>query len=383
MIAMDTGDQSSFQPPPPNPHDERPLPNKKKAGAKKKAGGAVVNLDSAFGGGGASSGGIVGESSANADLEHPEEIPKDKLADVQPWINVFDQYTVQCLLSKNWKLREHGVKQIQKAIHSSSSSMALVSEVTGKILSTLIAKDKNAFVFIACATLLQDIVDVAGTQLSAKELQTDMAESIPHMVNKLGDNNTKVRNASSQALLHLCAHNRFGSTIIAAEVLKPMKNMKSPKPVQGRLDLLLTLIPQYGLDNQNGIETQQVMTLILKCFDHANGNIRKTAQAVTIEIYKIIGPEVMAYLKNVKPALLESLQKDMEGAQVSGGVGGGASSSSTTASTSTRKKKSPRSPRKGGKDSKAASAKTKKATGKTSPRKSTVTFTVCSCDKRQ
>lgn len=96
----------------------------------------------------------VEEGGKSADPSSAEPIPQGKKKDVEPFIELFGEQTVRCVYSKTWNLREHGIKNIEKALGSTTADEEKVARGCGKIMEKTII-DKNAQVYFATLSLLQ------------------------------------------------------------------------------------------------------------------------------------------------------------------------------------------------------------------------------------
>lgn len=133
------------------------------------------------------------------------------------------------------------------------------------------------------------------------------------LIEKLGDNLAKVRQASENALLALCNHSAFGSSLCVTSIVKSAskaaaaggpknakKAMNSNKLIIGRyqsLARILAEIPNLGPD-----DLQLALDFAGSGLSHALQDVRQPAQRCIVELYKYLGEEVRRTFDGLRQA---------------------------------------------------------------------------------
>ena len=68
------------------------------------------------------------------------------------------------------------------------------------------------------------------------------------------------------------------------------------RPVLGRLQLLLHAVPLYGLQppNRTTFPLDALLNFVAQAFISPNGEVRNAAIKVTIEVYRLMGPQLIS-----------------------------------------------------------------------------------------
>lgn len=219
------------------------------------------------------------------DLTGPESIPAGPDAQAsEPFIQLAGEYVARALFSKSWQLRDAAVvymtKQAKKGEYDDKGK-----DVVFKTLSRVVQRgvnDKVANVFMSSVALLKSIIDSYASAVGSSAVQSSCQACLPTLVEKLGDNTTKIRDASKETLLMIssiedCSINEY--------VLKPVKNQSAWRPVLGVLEVLLELIPKQGIAKASGkgggFDLPSLMEWLGKAFGSANADVRSTCVKVS------------------------------------------------------------------------------------------------------
>ncbi|KAM3584347.1 hypothetical protein VKS41_003168 [Umbelopsis sp. WA50703] len=90
------------------------------------------------------------------------------------------------------------------------------------------------------------------------------------------------------------------------ELIIPGINAKQPKAVVQTVATMRELIRQFGVKTAN---PKPILKVIPKLFGHADKNVRAEASALTIELYRWIGPAVNQFLSELKPVQVKELEE--------------------------------------------------------------------------
>lgn len=113
---------------------------------------------------------------------------------------------------------------------------------------------------------------------------------------KLGDNQPKVRQASSDALLALAGCEPVGAEFVVRQVTKTLPKRQTGnriwRPLESRLQLLKDLLRSHGLGP--GLTTETIMTFIKDngATSHTFQEVRTAARELTVTLYVKVGDDV-------------------------------------------------------------------------------------------
>jgi len=195
-----------------------------------------------------------------ADLPAPDPFPMGPGGDrliAAPLSDIFGEYVARCYLSKAWSLREASMSKMAldmgKVAEDHGGAKAEVLIAVAAAVANLLQKDKNTNVLIAaCATLIPSltaVVCVGADAARRSEVFSSLDPVLTALVDKLGDNAVKVREAAVQALLALSVPEALGVAHVGAALLrKPGKKQAGNlRGTQSRLEVLALLIESRGM----------------------------------------------------------------------------------------------------------------------------------------
>lgn len=131
----------------------------------------------------------------------------------QPLIDVFGEPIVRKIFSRTWALREQGIDQVedvilnQNKIDEAEAFVAGVAVVRHTIADKIIGVCTRSIQFFVS---LCQRVDPSMSTYQQKDVQSHQTQILSNLVEKLGDNLAKVRQASENAILAMCSHSAFG-----------------------------------------------------------------------------------------------------------------------------------------------------------------------------
>ncbi|KAG2485535.1 hypothetical protein HYH03_015705 [Edaphochlamys debaryana] len=301
----------------------------------------------------------VGEQSDGAGLaaDLPAtnvQVPDDCLS----WIPVLGDNNVRGMFASDWKTREHALQAVTRSLGNARFNAEHAPEDIWKTTCLLLdraLKDKVAPLYHAALELLAMLVSTYAGQLK-KEVLTSCLEPLMHtLLHRVGNNNSRIQEASIQALLTLANQPPLGLGFLAQHALSPIPKKSSQgaaatAQMAGRLELITCMLnvqaqqqmgfgvagrssnPQIAL-NANAIDGEEVVRFTRPALDMPDDKVRTAAVRVVAEVYrsrKASGHpfEVEKLLgAGVKPALLQVLHRRFAEVdeEVAGGVVGGAS----------------------------------------------------------
>jgi centrosomal protein CEP104 len=160
--------------------------------------------------------------------------------------------------------------------------------------------------------LVQAVVAaLSSSGAGAREVSGLVEQAIPVLVDKLGDNNARLRESSRDALLSLARLKDAGLKSHCGLLVKPPKSQTAWRPVLSTLQLLQELVPLLGLaggGGGGGFEVGELMDYIGKAFGNANAEVRGAAVKVAAVACMQGGAAVRKRLpKDINPKIKEQL----------------------------------------------------------------------------
>lgn len=202
-----------------------------------------------------------GEEFNEDDAQNGEPISADKRSVAKPLIDVFGELVVRMIFSRTWALREKGIDQIEDEILNQNKFDEAEAFVAGVGVVRHTISDKIVGV---CTRSIQFFINLcqridpslSGPQV--KDVSNYETFILRNLVEKLGDNLAKSRQASENALLAMCNHSAFGVSNVIAEIArgglkaapqgssKPgaKKAMNSNKLIIGRYQTLARILQE-------------------------------------------------------------------------------------------------------------------------------------------
>ena len=245
-------------------------------------------------------------------------IQQEKFA--EPFIHILGENICKQIFSKTWNFREEGLGKIQTELSKGSSSEIfgeientdIYTAVLGAIRYTI--GDKIAQVTLKAMGLLGLLLK--NLSPSRSSLRGEVAEYIQSclasLLDKIGDNNARVREIAEQTYLMLARSEIVGSGLAVQAILRPNKEKSvSQKHNIGRLNLLVAIVEEFRIDNSS-VPFQPIVDYAITGFTNSNSDIRNAAYSLLMSIYKCVGNKlgsVVSDSKSLRPAQVEILQK--------------------------------------------------------------------------
>lgn len=189
-----------------------------------------------------------GEEFNEEEAKNGEPISADKRGAAQPLIDVFGEPAIRKIFSRTWALREKGIDEIENEILNNNrideaeafvAGVAVVHHtITDKIIGVC-TRSINFFVSL-CQRLDPNL---SGNQ--QKDVNGYQSVILTSLVEKLGDNLAKVRQASENALLAMCSHTAFGVTPVIGQIARSKAKAEGPKNAKKAMNSNKLIIGRY------------------------------------------------------------------------------------------------------------------------------------------
>ena len=160
-------------------------------------------------------------------------------------------------------------------------------------------------------------IDPSLSGPQAKDINNYEGFILKNLVEKLGDNLAKSRQAAENALLAMCTHSAFGVSPVITEIarggLKPMpqggakpgakKAMNSNKLIIGRYQTLARILSEVPDIPQD--QLYKSLDFSGQGLAHALQDVRQPAQRCIVELYRFIGDEVRKSFSGLRQAQID------------------------------------------------------------------------------
>lgn len=246
----------------------------------------------------------------------------------EPYFTLIEMELLEMLFSKNWGCRESGLDIINAELSSKNYSMITMNDdekimVTLLGLVSILVADKVAQVAQKAMAVIDTILKFYPHEIKSltSAFNTNVDMCLFALLEKIGDNNPKVRMKAEESCLALAGHSSVGFNIVATVITKApsigaKKVGNSTKSMQGKINLLTEMIKQIGFESTS-TNVKNVINYALAGVKNSSSDVRNASYALLVEIYKNIGESINPFIEELRPAQKELLQKEFN--QVVGG----------------------------------------------------------------
>ena len=265
----------------------------------------------------------INDPAGGQQSEAAEKLSGANVKLAQPLIPVFGEPTCQNLFSKTWTNREKGIKHIESQIGKPTDINmkdvpALWNALFGAVNYTI--NDKIAQVVQTSVGLLQNVLTrlQPPKSMNISEFQTFSLSILQTLMDKLGDNNAKLRDGAEECIFLLAKCPLVGPQVCVDNLLVIEKKINnkvttvSHKHIAGRLTVLTEIVKEFKIGNSN-VPFQSVVVFAIKQLEHQNEMVRNAAIGLLVEIYIISGEHKLhPFLEKVRPVQMEILQREFD-----------------------------------------------------------------------
>lgn len=130
------------------------------------------------------------------------------------------------------------------------------------------------------------------------------------LVEKLADGNGRVRDGGKKGLDCIAASPHVGPAAVCAHAVRalPPKQKTAWRPIAARLELLYTLVADFGLGGNSGLSVDTILGFPKNhaAYQHSTMEVRDAAKKLVVTIQKLVGtPAVQSTLNLLRPKQLE------------------------------------------------------------------------------
>ncbi|XP_067679391.1 mitogen-activated protein kinase kinase kinase 1-like isoform X1 [Haliotis asinina] len=199
-------------------------------------------------------------------LPHAEPIPRDNLPTAEPWIQVLGEDLVSCLFSRNWSIRETGLKHLSKEVIATllrgmgeGRSGVLISPdrqaTTQQMLDTcskvlaFMCGDPVYRVFVASLRAMRTMLSYTPCRDKQQQqrLQNLLRPIVDAIVIKCTDGTKRTSQLSVSTLVEL-AKGQSGELAVGREILNPVSST-GPNGLDGLNYVLKCVTEEYNVDS--------------------------------------------------------------------------------------------------------------------------------------
>ncbi|KAM3137982.1 hypothetical protein pb186bvf_009877 [Paramecium bursaria] len=246
-----------------------------------------------------------------------EPLSGEVLQRATPLIPILTEEFCKMIFSKTWGAREDGLKWLEVQINRPTDVNAqdlsvLFVSAMGAINYTI--HDKIAAVSQRAVSVLQALLAKhAKLKINKRpEFQEHLDQVILGVMEKLGDNNPRLKEQADQALMMLADHPSIGPLIVQQHLVKGFTNKPkietSVKHMVGRLQMLQALVKKFEINNAQ-MPYQSIVDFGVKMVEDKNEPVRTQAILLLVEIYRFVGQRLKQSLGKVRPAQMQTLEE--------------------------------------------------------------------------
>lgn len=232
---------------------------------------------------------------------------------------------VKQLRDAEWASRVSGLEALQQLVKRRATDAATA---TGQEMPDPASEHERGALFRACVTVmtraLQDkVVPVylPALALLAEVYSPPFLGPIAHgklpkaaigcfahqLVFRSGSSNVRAREESSSALLSLARCDAAGCPAVAPWALRPVSNTKSAHAAVGRLELLRTLVAEFGLGEPSGLLIKEVLAFSLPLCECAAKESRDAAIGLVLDVRATDPQKTERLIEEIRPSVLPTI----------------------------------------------------------------------------
>lgn len=248
-------------------------------------------------------GGIVGGEEKQP--TEAEDITGNNIKLAQPLIPVLGEYTIKKLFSKNWANRENAIIETEDYL-SSNSDPDTVTAALGVAAQGI--QDKIGQVVLRTFDLL-NVILAAHQEPAPSDAGFFLDEIISNLINRVGDNNARIRDKSLETGIEFSAHPMVGHSLIIDHLTRKSakKSAASVRQQAGKYKLLHEILINTPISKP--AEQKSCLNFSIEGFKNSSKDIRDNAYNCIIELYRVMGSSLKKFLDDLRPAQIETLEK--------------------------------------------------------------------------
>jgi hypothetical protein len=185
-----------------------------------------------------------------------------------------------------------------------------------QMLGYVFNKEKNAQVIMVARDLLPKLLAECSDVRKADVISA-LDSVLTGLIDKLGETNTRIRDAAIDSLMHLADNEATGPAVVAAAVLKKLtaKQVTAWRPIKTRLEVAYMLVHGFGMTASGPLSETSILEFLSSAngYSHPNGEVREAAKALIVLLHSLKGDSIEKHLTGVlRPQQLREYQAAFE-----------------------------------------------------------------------
>eukprot|EP00743_Colponemidia_sp_Colp-15_P008506 GILK01009253.1.p1 GENE.GILK01009253.1~~GILK01009253.1.p1 ORF type:complete len:1895 (-),score=243.33 GILK01009253.1:149-5833(-) len=225
-----------------------------------------------------------------------------------PLIDIYGYDVISCFMSTTWSHREAALLHIQSRISSlfsgsnSSVSPSILMQSLSFVLSAAF-RDPVVNVYFSALSVFRVVLDSASTFVSVADLLKWTTYLMPFLVQRLADNNAKVR-GSTQQIFQLLMGSSFLSSkkeVLIEILLDGVKSEKGSAGLVSRFALIYDLAQRASDQGDIQQHVSHLMSAVNVACCHAVDAVRQAGARIYLLLKQNVGVSVDVYLSSDIP----------------------------------------------------------------------------------
>ena len=237
----------------------------------------------------------------------PEKLNTKNQKLAEPLKACIPEEILEKIFSKKWQFKEEGLNWVEKEITQISNKkedfLNFYVSFFGVVHHTL--KDKISQITVKSYKILNNLLKMQSVKVTGKsEMNMYVDNILIYVIEKISENNKKIKEASENMFLELCKSPVMGLQLCINSLIKFFDKKQQnvlPKVLVTRLKLLEKLILIYKMNSD--MNFNMISDFIIRNLENSNQEVRNTAQLVMKVLIKTVGedklrPHLMAWNPN-------------------------------------------------------------------------------------
>ena len=269
--------------------------------------------------------GVIGGGINDNNSQEADKLTEDNIKFAELLMPVLGEDICKKLFSKTWALREEAMRMIYDDLKGETRSTkiiqmndnnALFIAVIGAISYTV--NDKIGQVCQKSMSTLILLMERQPLKISSRnELMGYIENTINGILEKVGDNNVRIREQAEQSFMAMARNSIVSCNSCVNLLVKQStstaknKTINSTRHVIAKLGLLKQIIKEFNINNTD-VPFSPVVDYAVKNLENSNADIRTASLNIIVDIYSLVGSKLKSLLSGIRPNQMETLQKEFD-----------------------------------------------------------------------
>eukprot|EP00736_Rhodelphis_marinus_P007447 Rmarinus@m.27652 len=223
---------------------------------------------------------------------------------------VYSSKDVERLFSSKWDVRCEAAKTVAETLSDEKVSCGdeeQVFRLTCQFLQHFL-HDRVAPVYFSGLDVLRALMEHYTAEVQRIDMLDECAVIVPLLVSRIGDSNSRVHEASCQAIMFMARLQTIGPEAVLPHCVVPFPGLKKTRHIRGRLLLLRKCVPEFGFAS-SGLSCERVMALVRPTLDISDEKVRQAGVSVVVEAYKLNAKVTRRHLREINPLLKKMIEE--------------------------------------------------------------------------